>query len=88
MTLQTDQNNNLYCNIVPVTIINTTINRLYLTINDNLINTAMLIYRLSIEDLLFLTSSMQFTGNDYINWSGDNETIFNYVANQLNLTLI
>ena len=32
--------------------------------------------------------SAEISGNDYVNWDGNNDYPFTYVANQLNLTLI
>ena len=89
MTYNTDQNGIIYVSFTPLKIITDVATRLYLSINDNLTNSCLLNYSLYNEGGANLYSSyFIFDGTNYANWSGDNDTIFNYVASQLNLNLI
>jgi hypothetical protein len=88
MTYKTDQNGIIYVSFTPVNLLTDVVTRLYLSINDNLTNSCLINCSLYNEGGANLyQSSFIFDGSNYANWSGDNDTIFNYVANQLNLNL-
>lgn len=62
----------------------------YLTVSitdDNLTNGCVFRYTLYTETYrAVFTRTIAMTGEDYTNWSGDNQTPYTYVCTQLNLT--
>jgi len=94
MTIQTDSTLGLnYVEIQPFKVTfndASSVTRLYvISVSDNLINNVIFQYQLTDDNnVVFYTQCVSMSGEDYMNWAGDNITPFTYVSNLLNFITI
>ncbi len=80
-----------YANITPIKAIfnKPEANRLSVEIqNDNLTASAQFSYKLLLEKIFVMNGIVNCTEEDYLSWNGNNDFPFNFVAEQLGLTII
>ena len=88
-----DVNGQTYVGINPIKVkFNdiTNATRLYVSLQyDNLSSLAQFGYCLTDDNTqILLSDTIGITGDDYINWGGDNNFPFTFVANNIGLTII
>ena len=68
--------------------INVQVNRIALTVQDNLKDAASFHYTLFSDDNAIINSGIEMGGEDYLNWDGSNEAAYEWIAKNLNLEIL